>query len=449
MIDETGADERSGAPTETTGAASERIAFCQQCGRELTAATVRRVGNAVYCEPCLVTRLEGSPTGATGTNAGQWASVGSTTPPPPPGSAPGTIPGEPNPWLAAVLGLIPGVGAMYNGQYAKGLAHLVIFAILDALAHDVNAFGIFVVGWICYQAFDAYHTAKARRDGTPLPNPFGLNDIGDRMGFGRNWPGSAARPVTTAPPGGWTAGAATPQTPPPAQGPNWAGYVPHTNFGATAPPPPPPAATASDVPPPAAGSAAPWSAPYSAPYTAEPWQTPPASATPPPVMPTPPARRFPVGAIWLIGLGLLFLLANLDTSWRLSARWSVPVLLALLGSWLLYRRAVSVRNVARLSGEDDAFTPECARRLVCQIRLPVMLLVLALLFAIQSAGILTFGQTWPVLFIAFGALLLIERTVGRGGWYPAGVNATAASAGYVSSAWTSGAPPDSGRKDGQ
>jgi hypothetical protein len=43
------------------------------------------------------------------------------------------------------------------------------------------------------------------------------------------------------------------------------------------------------------------------------------------------------------------------------------------------------------------------------LRWPLMLAVLAILFALQSAYVLTLGQTWPVLFIAFGALLLVER----------------------------------------
>jgi hypothetical protein len=55
---------------------------------------------------------------------------------------------------------------------------------------------------------------------------------------------------------------------------------------------------------------------------------------------------------------------------------------------------------------------------LCQIRGPVMLLVLALLFALQAAGIRTLGQTWGVLLIVFGALLIVERTVGRSTWYP-------------------------------
>jgi hypothetical protein len=55
---------------------------------------------------------------------------------------------------------------------------------------------------------------------------------------------------------------------------------------------------------------------------------------------------------------------------------------------------------------------------MCQVRGPVMLLVLAALFALQAAGIRTLGQTWGVLLIAFGALLILERTVGRNTWYP-------------------------------
>ena len=96
------------------------------------------------------------------------------------------LPDVPLPWLAALLGLIPGVGAMYNGQFAKGLAHLAIFAVLISLADHVDGiFGVFVAGWIFYQAFEAFHTARARRDGLPLPNAFGLNEVGDRLGFGR------------------------------------------------------------------------------------------------------------------------------------------------------------------------------------------------------------------------------------------------------------------------
>ena len=43
----------------------------------------------------------------------------------------------PNPGVAFVLGLIPGVGAMYNGQLFKGLIHVVVFAILVSLTENL------------------------------------------------------------------------------------------------------------------------------------------------------------------------------------------------------------------------------------------------------------------------------------------------------------------------
>src|SRR6202041_1574353 len=103
---------------ETT--TTERVGFCQDCGKPLSKDEARTVGQGVFCEPCLHTRLTNA-AGTTQTTAGYAAPV---TPPPP------SFGGEPHPWLAGFLGLIPGVGAMYNGQFVKGIAHLVIFAVL-------------------------------------------------------------------------------------------------------------------------------------------------------------------------------------------------------------------------------------------------------------------------------------------------------------------------------
>lgn len=433
MIDETTGSGGQNATPEGQTDAGERVAFCQQCGKGLTNETIRRAGSAIYCEPCLVAKLEGTgaaggPAAAGGQSTGGWTPVSGPAPGtvPPPGAP---APNEPSPWLAAFLGLIPGVGAMYNGQYAKGVAHLVIFAVLDSLSHNVNdIFGLLVAGWIFYQVFDAYHTAKARRDGTPLPNPFGLNDIGDRIGFGRNWPGSAARPVTSSTTAGWASAAAAPAGSASAQGaagPAWSGYVPPTNFGASATPPPPPTAYAAGPSGPqptgtqSAGSQTAWTAPpYTSTYAGEPWRTPAGAPVPPvPPMPPMPVRRFPVGAAWLIALGLVFLIANLNASWRLGGAWIVAICLAAFGSYLLFRRIEMVRAWAKVVGDTD-LDSGMGSRLMCQIRGPVMLLVLALLFALQAAGIRTLGQTWGVLLIAFGALLIIERTMGRNTWYP-------------------------------
>ena len=66
-----------------------------------------------------------------------------------------------------MLGLIPGVGAMYNGQFFKGFIHVVIFAVLVSITDHYPIFGLFIAAWILYQSFEAYHTAKALRDGQP------------------------------------------------------------------------------------------------------------------------------------------------------------------------------------------------------------------------------------------------------------------------------------------
>ena len=196
-------DETSGATTRMEGAtgaagsgASDRVGFCQDCGTALTRETIKKVGSGVFCEPCLEKRLgtapQGTAAGSTYSSSytGSTAYVGGAMPPGGVGAA-----GEPSPALAGLLGMIPGVGAVYNGQYAKGLIHAVIFFVLVMLEKSVSdVFGLFVLAWIIYQMVDAHHTAKARRDGQPLPDPFAFNDMGDRMGWGRGWVGSATGP---------------------------------------------------------------------------------------------------------------------------------------------------------------------------------------------------------------------------------------------------------------
>src|SRR5882757_10486527 len=175
----------------------ENTAFCQNCGKPICQECTRVVGTAVFCEPCLATKLASGPVGS---------ATGSNPIPPPPvyGSDEWlhqqvTQPG-PNPGLAALLGFIPGVGAMYNGQYAKGVVHLIVFAILVSLANENGIFGLFIAGWVCYQVIEAHHTAKARRDGTPLPNPFGLNDLSERLGFGKAWPSASGTTASQSAP---------------------------------------------------------------------------------------------------------------------------------------------------------------------------------------------------------------------------------------------------------
>lgn len=76
-----------------------------------------------------------------------------------------------SPGLAFLLGLIPGVGAIYNGQYAKGLIHVIIVGLMISILSNGAAsgleplLGLLLSGFWAYMAFEAYHTAKRRHEG--------------------------------------------------------------------------------------------------------------------------------------------------------------------------------------------------------------------------------------------------------------------------------------------
>jgi hypothetical protein len=88
----------------------------------------------------------------------------------------------PNPAVAGILaGFFPiGVGAVYAGQYAKGLAHLVVMVLLiigmgsDLPWYVITVLAIATGFFYVYQIIDAVRTAKAIQMGEPAPDPFGL-----------------------------------------------------------------------------------------------------------------------------------------------------------------------------------------------------------------------------------------------------------------------------------
>jgi hypothetical protein len=93
-----------------------------------------------------------------------------------------------SPGLAFFLGWIPGVGAIYNGQYAKGLVHAVLWGLLVSLtnsraSHGLEPiFGILIAVWEFYMAFEAYHTARKRRLGERVDEYSSLIDMSGRRG---------------------------------------------------------------------------------------------------------------------------------------------------------------------------------------------------------------------------------------------------------------------------
>src|SRR6202050_227681 len=116
-------------------------AYCRTCGTPVCEEGRRDAFGTVYC-------AKHAP-----------AAVPPQAPPPMPGFAPppGAMPPPPvafgppvprstqstvSPALAFFLGLIPGVGAIYNGQYAKGLVHAIVWGLLMSIAQSRAAEGL-------------------------------------------------------------------------------------------------------------------------------------------------------------------------------------------------------------------------------------------------------------------------------------------------------------------
>jgi TM2 domain-containing membrane protein YozV len=140
------------------------VAYCRTCGKPLCATCVRDVRGTIFCEHCLAERVAGAlpPTPASGT-----AAAGTTA----------SYSGErlPSPGLAALLGFIPGVGAMYNGQFIKGFIHVMAFVCMIWMASRFGPIMIPVFfAYFFYLVFDAYKTAHALELGQPVPDPLGF-----------------------------------------------------------------------------------------------------------------------------------------------------------------------------------------------------------------------------------------------------------------------------------
>ena len=272
-------------------------AYCQNCGKALCATCVRNAGSGqILCEPCWTS----------------WQGFQQPFVAPPAGT--------PNPSVAMVLGFSPGVGAMYNGQYFKGLIHVVIFVVIISITTHYGIFGLFIPAWILYQSFEAFHTAKAIRDGQPLPDPLGLNEVG-------NWLNLGGRPQGPFHPGaGPAAGPAAP------------------GFGAAPP------TGAGPVPPnPAAGGyqQVPYTGQYQAPFTPAAGFTDPVV---PPVPPVPPLfwkRKEPIGALILIGFGLILLLNQMGFLAERVFHLLWPTVFIALGVWLIIRRVGDTKGGAQ------------------------------------------------------------------------------------------------------
>jgi hypothetical protein len=279
------------------------VAFCRTCGKPLCGNCTRDVRGVIYCEPCLAARLEGTAPAAgfvppqTPYQQVMDQGLGLKVPPGPTSG--------PNPVVAGILGAIPfGVGAVYNGQYAKGLAHLFIFVMLIYGANEAGKwdwiFGICIPFFVIYQIIDAVRTAKAIQAGQPAPDP---------MGLGQAFGGSERLD----------------------------------------------------------------------------------------------ASKIPIGAVVLIGLGVLFLLHTMGImEYGFERFW--PLILIFLGGWMFYR---NWERSHRICG--------CGRCSTRWLMGPAMVLTTGFLFLFHSMNIADLDRTWPAWILVVGIVKLLQSSASSTG----------------------------------
>ena len=214
-----------------THAETVAVAFCRNCGRAVCEACRQEWQGVPHCGECaeklrpaepLTGATAGSPAAAARQPPGASQASGSIPPPdvpppniPPPNfassnaaapnvassnaAAPNASPrasswvpaaslsatswDSPSPALAFLAGLIPGVGAVYNGQYAKGVVHALVWGGLLSTAiatgrtgppGSVAVFIVLMVMTTLYMPIEAMHTARAIRRGEPVDEFWGL-----------------------------------------------------------------------------------------------------------------------------------------------------------------------------------------------------------------------------------------------------------------------------------
>ncbi|HWW13512.1 MAG TPA: DUF5668 domain-containing protein [Candidatus Dormibacteraeota bacterium] len=280
------------------------VAFCRTCGKPLCGNCTRDVRGVIYCEPCLAARLEGT------------APAAGFVPPPTPYQQvmdqglglkvpPGPTSG-PNPVVAGILaGFFPfGVGAVYCSQYAKGLAHLLVFALLIFGAdHAGNwdwVFGLGIAFFYVYQIIDAVRTARALQEGQPAPDPMGL---GQTFSMGEKFD----------------------------------------------------------------------------------------------------SGKIPIGAVILIGLGVLFLLHTMGImEYGFERFW--PLILIFLGGWMFYR---NWERSHRICG--------CGRCSTRWLMGPAMVLTTGILFLFHTMDIANLDRTWPAWILVVGIVKLLQSSASSAG----------------------------------
>jgi TM2 domain-containing membrane protein YozV len=138
-----------------TNSASAR---CGACERPLCPACDHRIKGIPCCQDCIVTGIE---TLRRNNSAGHRIVHRIVNQE------------EKSPLIALLLGLVPGVGAAYNGQNIKALTHFLavvgLWVLADIFGKPLEiAFGFGSVAFYFYSLYDAFQSAQRLRRGEDL-----------------------------------------------------------------------------------------------------------------------------------------------------------------------------------------------------------------------------------------------------------------------------------------
>jgi hypothetical protein len=112
--------------------------------------------------------------------------------------------------------------------------------------------------------------------------------------------------------------------------------------------------------------------------------------------------KVPIGAIVLIGVGVLFLLHTMGMNFALERFW--PLLLILVGGWMFYRQRERAQRICT-----------CGRCSTRWLMGPAMVLTTGVLFMLQSLNIAYIDRTWPAWILVVGIVKLIQSSASAEG----------------------------------
>lgn len=113
--------------------------------------------------------------------------------------------------------------------------------------------------------------------------------------------------------------------------------------------------------------------------------------------------KVPVGAVVLIGLGVLFLLHTMGL-WEFGFDRFWPLLVVALGAWMFYRQWERTSRICT-----------CARCRTRGIMFPSLVTLTGVLLLLDTAHVADMDRTWPAWILAVGVVKLVQSTASSEG----------------------------------